>query len=114
MTNQLSVKLAPGSNPNTTIAHLSGPLIAEYVPYLQGTLRPIDSMLTVLEMSEVPHIDSLGMGALLNYLSVQKKADRRVAIAAPGKRVMMLIELTKINTVMPVFSTVEEAEQSQG
>jgi len=109
---ELTVEQKQGDRPGTTIVQVSGPLTLTSLGTLQSTLRNITSELTVIDLSEVPHMDSAGLGALLSFLTAQQKSGYRIAIAAPTKRVHMLFELTKVNTVLPIFATVSEAEQS--
>jgi anti-anti-sigma factor len=56
-------------------------------------------------------MDSAGLGAVLNFYVASNKAGRKMAVAAVTQRVGALIELTKVNTVLKVFPTVEAAEQ---
>jgi anti-sigma B factor antagonist len=107
----LKIETAAGTKPETVVVRLSGALTISTLPALQQTLRPITAALTVLDLAGVPYMDSAGLGAVLNFYVASNKAGRKMAVAAVTQRVGALIELTKVNTVLKVFPTVEAAEQ---
>ncbi len=105
-----SIDQKSGSHPGIVIVRLNGPVTLSALPSLQPVLRALTAELTIVDLEHVPYMDSAGLGALLNLLSAQQKQNRKVAVAAPSKRVSMLFDLTKVNTVLPIFATVAEAE----
>ncbi len=106
----LKIATTTGSRPGTTIVRLAGPLTIANLPGFQDILRSITAPLTVLDLTNVPYMDSAGLGSVLNFYVSSGKLGRKMAVAAPNQRLTALIELTKVNTVLKVFSTVDAAE----
>jgi anti-anti-sigma factor len=107
----LSIERAEGKAAGTVIFRFAGPLTLRNLFTMQEQLRDGDlPRLTVLDLSGVPYMDSAGMGAVINhYVHCQNRGARLVA-AGVNSRVMELFQLTKVDTVIPLASTVEEAE----
>ncbi|MGA9670906.1 MAG: STAS domain-containing protein [Terracidiphilus sp.] len=95
------------------IVRLTGPVTLPNVFVFQSYLRgaPL-STVHILDFKAVPYIDSAGMGALINhYVHCQKKSVPLI-VAGVSSRVLELFKLTKMDTVMSLFPTVEVAEAS--
>ncbi|MHB1700109.1 MAG: STAS domain-containing protein [Acidobacteriaceae bacterium] len=106
----LKIETSSGSRPETTIIRLAGPLTIANLFGFQDILRGITSPLTVIDLANVPYMDSAGLGSVLNFYVSSNKQGRKMAVAAPNQRITALIELTKVNTVLKVFPTVDAAE----
>ncbi|MBN2139509.1 MAG: STAS domain-containing protein [Desulfovibrionaceae bacterium] len=67
--------------------------------------------LPIVDISEVAFIDSTGLGALL---SCHKALEDRggLVLACPGQEVARLFALTRMNRVMGVFASVDQAVAS--
>ena len=107
----LAIETSPGSGADTVVVRLQGPLTLSTQFSLQDELRAHAGRLTILDMSGVPYIDSAGLGAvLMHYVSAQKNG-RKLVLAGVSERVMSLIQMTKVDTVLTIFPSVEAAEQ---
>ena len=91
---------------------LHGPLTLSSLFALQDGLRSQTAHLTILDLSGVPYIDSAGLGTILIYYVSAEKNGRRLALAGVNERVASLIRMTRVDTVLSMFPTVEAAEQS--
>lgn len=107
----LSIERAEGKAPGTLIFRFAGPLTLRNLFSMQEQLRAGElPRVTILDFSGVPYMDSAGMGAVINhYVHCQNRGARMVA-AGVNSRVMELFKLTKVDTVIPLAGTVEEAE----
>jgi anti-anti-sigma factor len=65
--------------------------------------------LLVIDMANVPYMDSMGLGMLVTQYVHAKGNGVHMVVAGMTPRVMQLLELTKVNTVLPMAATVEEA-----
>jgi anti-sigma B factor antagonist len=63
----------------------------------------------VLEMSEVEAIDSAGLGSLLNILHMVRASRRCLRIAAPNRRTLSLLKLTKLDSVFEIHPVLDDA-----
>ena len=101
-----------GTQPGTTILRPEGPLIIAALPEFNVAAKAVTDHLLVLDLSGIPHMDSAGLGAILTLHSMRLKEGKQLTLAAPTQKVQMLIKLTKVDTVLQVFSSVEAAEHA--
>ena len=109
---QMEVSRELGATGSTSILRLKGPLTLATVHILTDSLREIGDVDTVIDVSRVPYIDSGGLGAILSHWSQTKKTFHKFALTGATPRIDMLLEITKVNTVLPMFRTAEEADRS--
>ena len=106
----LQVVLDPGKRPGTAIVRLIGPLTLATLFHLEEGLRRIGEMDTIIDVFETPYIDSAGLGTILAHWSHTQHHGRKFAMVGVSKRIQMLLELTRVNTVLPVYRTADDAE----
>jgi anti-sigma B factor antagonist len=64
----------------------------------------------LLDVSEVTYIDSGGIGTLYTAIWVwTRNAGGEFVLANPGKKVLDLLQITKLITIAPIFKTKAEA-----
>ena len=91
------------------VLRLRGPLTNDNLPPFQNAMRRDESAVLFLDLSEVPYIDSAGLGSLVSaYISLNKKG-RRVILTGVNSRVLRLFEITKVEQLFLVFPDVETA-----
>ncbi len=107
----LKIDREVGRAGGTQIFHLTGPLTLINIFDLQTEFRRAEpGPLTVLDLTGVPYMDSAGMGVVVNFhVHCQKKGGRFVA-AGVGPRIMDLFKITRIDKVISMAATCEEAE----
>jgi anti-sigma B factor antagonist len=107
----LSIQRREGSKPGNEIFELSGPLTLPNLFALQDEFRnrpPCVS--TIIDFSAVPYIDSAGMGAIINHYVHCQRCGCKLIVSGVSGRVKELFTLTKVDTVIPMAATIEEAE----
>jgi len=66
--------------------------------------------LNILDLSEVPYMDSAGLGRIVrHYVHCRGKGVRMVA-AGVGAKVVEVFRITKVDAVIPMVGTVEEVD----
>jgi anti-sigma B factor antagonist len=89
---------------------LHGPLTIENILPFQNAIRREEGADTViLDLSEVPYIDSSGLGSLVSAYVSRQKVGRKVALTGVNERVYRLFEVTKTESLFLIFSTIDEA-----
>jgi anti-sigma B factor antagonist len=101
-----------GATGTTTILRLQGPLTLTTLFLLQDSLREIGEVDTVIDVSEVPYIDSAGLGTILSHWAHTQRSGHKFALTGVSARIEVLLEITKVNTVLPMFKTAEAADRS--
>jgi anti-sigma B factor antagonist len=107
--------------PGTVIFRLSGPFTArdmygELSPAaLRNTFEPVvgdaPETLHILDLTEVPYMDSAGLGLIISHYVRCQARGVRLVVAGASSRVLQLLQMTHVDKFFPRFETVEEAEQ---
>ena len=107
----LAIEQTEGKAPGSIILRLTGPVTLRNLFDLQSKLRVGEPPpLTILDLTGVPYMDSAGMGAVINhYVRCQGKGKRLIAVGV-SPRVLELFKMTRVDAVIPMVATVEEAE----
>ncbi len=63
----------------------------------------------VLDLGAVPFMDSSGIATLVQTLKEARPYGGEVRLAAPGKNVLRILELSNLMALFPIHGSVEEA-----
>ncbi len=109
----LTIECKEGKTADTVIFSLTGPLLLRTLFEFQSLLRKVaPPRLTLIDISQVPYMDSAGMGLLMNhYVHCQTKGTKLIVVGT-NSRVLDLFKITKVSTVLPMAATIEDAEAS--
>lgn len=98
------------SYPSQEVLVLSGPLTASNSAIFQNAMRREDPAETIiLDLSEVPYVDSAGLGLLVTAYVTRQKSGRKMVLSGINQRVQRLFEITKVASLFLTFSSPEEA-----
>jgi anti-sigma B factor antagonist len=64
----------------------------------------------ILDLAGVPYMDSAGMGAIINYYVHCDHRGVKLIVAGVNHRVMELFKLTRVDKVLTLAASAEEAE----
>ncbi|HJT69818.1 MAG TPA: STAS domain-containing protein [Terriglobales bacterium] len=96
--------------PLQEVLELSGPLTAGNAAAFQNALRREDHAETlILDLSDVPYIDSAGLGVLVTAYVTRQKSGRKMVLSGINSRVQRLFEVTRLGSLFLVFDSPEEA-----
>ena len=87
-----------------------GPLTLANVFAFQNTARNETSRSIIVDLSEVPFVDSVGLGSILGLFASCQRTKRGFALAGAASRVRTLLEVAKADRILLVADTVESAE----
>jgi anti-sigma B factor antagonist len=89
---------------------LRGPLTLENLPLFQNAIRREENVpMVIVDLSDVPYIDSSGLGSLVSAYVTRHKATRRIALSGVNERVLKLFETTKVEPLFLIFPTLDDA-----
>ena len=86
-----------------------GPTVDNFTAKCSELLR--GRALMALDMSNVTHIDSSGVGALLNIVTHARRRTGDVKLIAPSKKVETALKITFLLPLFEIFPTAEEAAE---
>jgi anti-sigma B factor antagonist len=100
-------------NDSYTLCKPSGELDA----YTVGAFRESLSSLAgkprlLIDLSDVPFMDSAGLGALIGGIRRAREADGAVAVVCNKPQLTRLLHTTGFDRIVPVAETLEEAEEA--
>ena len=110
----LQVETRPGKAPDTRVLRLAGSLTLSSCFDLQDRLRADTSSCLIVDMTDVPYVDSSGIGCLVNGYIAQHMAGGRMVLVGVNKRVLETLHETRVQQFFSIFATVEEAEREVG
>ena len=79
----------PGAQPGQRVLILTGPLVLTSMFEFQATVRADQSQTLVIDFTNVPYVDSAGIGALVGAYVTRQNSGRRLALAGVSSRVQM-------------------------
>lgn len=89
---------------------LRGPLTLENLPQFQNAIRREENVpMIIVDFSDVPYIDSSGLGSLVSAYVTRHKATRHIALSGVNERVLKLFETTKVEPLFLIFPTLDDA-----
>ncbi len=63
----------------------------------------------LVDLAGVPYMDSSGVASLVKLLTQTKRTQTPMALVAVGKRVMSILEITRLDHSFKIFDTQDEA-----
>lgn len=87
------------SDPERSVFRFTGPFTLEGLFSAQDALRSDTAPLTILDLHEVPYIDSAGIGALVNAHVSREKQGHRLVLVGVTERVRKTLEITRVAQV---------------
>lgn len=91
------------------VLRLKGPLTTHNLSPFQNAVRGESAPTMILDLTEVPYIDSAGLGSLVSTFVSCHKGGRRVALVGVNKRVAKVFEVTRVDSLFLQFPTLDEA-----
>jgi anti-anti-sigma factor len=106
---QLQVRRESDGMGSAVVLSLYGPLTLATLHILEDAFKGVEGSDSVLDVGGAPYIDSAGLGTILSHWSHSQKAGLRFAVVGVTPRIAMMLEITKVNTILPMFRTADDA-----
>ncbi len=88
---------------------LQGPMTAKTVLTFQNAVRNESTPIVILDLTEVPYVDSTGLGSLVSAYITFHKAGQQVVLTGINSRILRLFEITRVESLFLMFPTLDEA-----
>jgi len=92
------------------VLRLSGPILISNFFEFQAQLRASAARTLILDLAQVPYIDSAGIGALVGAYVTHQKDGRRLALAGVTERVRNTMQVTRVEQFFQFYDNVGAAE----
>jgi anti-sigma B factor antagonist len=96
------------------ILSLKGPLSLHTLFKFQEAVRSESSPVLIVDFSDVPYLDSAGLGAVVGAHVSAGKSNRKILFAAFNDQARALIEMTHVDDLLETYNTVQGAEAAVG
>jgi anti-sigma B factor antagonist len=106
----LQIEDVNGTAAGERVLRLSGPILISNFFAFQALVRGSTQPTLILDLTQVPYIDSAGIGALVGAYVTHQKGGRRLALVGVTKRVRDTMQVTHVEQFFPFYDTVAEAQ----
>ena len=92
------------------VIRLSGPLILRSLFEFQDSARKESVKPVIIDLTDVPYMDSAGLGALISIFASCQRTNRGFGLAGVSQRIRTLFEVTHCDGLLPCFDSIDAAE----
>jgi anti-sigma B factor antagonist len=111
-TDKLQVEVRAGSRDGQHVIRVVGPVTLSNVAVLRDAAKSTTQPKLIIDLTEVPYIDSAALGAFVHTYVSFRNTGRRLALVGMTNRVSNVFHLASLDVLFSTYSTVEEAEQA--
>ena len=108
---ELKIESRAGAYPGVRIIHLEGPFVLQDVFEFQSTVRRGNDPITIIDVTEVPFMDSAALGAVMALHTSCQRQQRKYALAGPSERLRTLFDVAGVSTLLVTYPTLAEAQE---
>jgi len=109
---ELTVERFAGVTDNQRVLLLRGPITIETASYFDRAVRNENADTMILDLANVPYIDSVGLGSLVTAHVSHQKTGRCLVLAGVTARVSKVLEITNVKKFFMMFPTTWEAVEA--
>ena len=89
---------------------LTGPMLVSNIHPFKNHIRDLDTPGLVIDLSGVSHVDSVGIGVLVNALMSRKKHGGSMVLTGVSDRVMTVLKGTQVDQLFRFAPSANEAQ----
>jgi len=78
----------------------------------QAAIRAKDAPTLIIDFTDVPYIDSAGIGALVGAYVSHNKEGHKLALVGVSERLFNALKVTRVEQFFRIYNSVPEAEQA--
>jgi anti-sigma B factor antagonist len=106
----LQIEDVSGMPAGERVLRLNGPVLINNFFAFQSMVRGSTSPTLILDLAQVPYIDSAGIGALVGAYVTHQKDGRRLALVGVTDRVRNTMQVTHVEQFFQFYDTVAAAQ----
>jgi anti-sigma B factor antagonist len=92
-----------------TVLRIHGPLLLGNFFPLQNMVRADGAPLLILDVSDMPYIDSAGIGCLVGAHVSRENSGRKLILVGANERLQTSLKVTKVDQLFTISGTIEDA-----
>jgi len=98
----------------SVVIRLHGPLLLGNFFPLQTMVRSDTSELLIIDLTDMPYIDSAGIGCLVGAHVSRENSGRKLVLVGVNDRLMTSLKVTKVDQLFSFAPSVERARAQAG
>jgi anti-anti-sigma factor len=102
------------SDGTDVVLRIHGPLLLGNFFPLQTAVRADSSNLLIIDVADMPYIDSAGIGCLVGAHVSREHSGRKLVIVGAHERLLTSLKVTKVDQLFTFAPTVEQARAQTG
>jgi len=107
---ELQIEVGAGVRPDVRILRLAGPFTLGTMFDFQNIVRERAAAVTIIDLSDVPYMDSAALGALLGFHVSCQREGHRYALTGVSSRIRTLFQVAGVDGFLVRYDTAEQAE----
>jgi anti-sigma B factor antagonist len=107
--NGLTIARFAGEIHGQRVLSFRGPLTLDNLGSFQTALQVEDSPVVIVDLAEVPYVDSAGLGSLVRAYVSRQKAGKQIVLTGVNDRVLKLFEITGVEPLFLIFPNLDGA-----
>jgi len=96
------------------VIKLTGPLVLRTLFEFQETVRKEASRSVIVDLADMPYMDSAGLGAIISIFASCQRTNRGFAIIGVTPRIKTMFEVTHCDGLLPTFDSLAGADEAVG
>jgi anti-sigma B factor antagonist len=100
----------PGSQPGQRVLRLEGALVLTTMFQFQALVRADTSRSLIIDFTNIPYVDSAGIGALVGAYVTRQHSGRSLALVGVSERIHNALKVTHVEQFFKFYDTVSAAE----
>ena len=101
-----------GTNASIHILSVKGAITHTTSPALQEAASGVDAPRLIIDLSEVPSVDSMAVGSLVRVYVSCTKSGRKLALVGLNHRVRNVLQIVGVDPLFDSYPTIPEAESA--
>jgi anti-anti-sigma factor len=106
----IQIVSSAGSRDGQMVLRLKGALSIHTIFDFQTAVRAETSPMLIVDFSDVPFIDSAGLGALVGVQLAAQRKNRKLVLTAMNPQVKALLDMTKVSEFFIAYPTIGDAQ----
>ena len=95
---------------DTSILRLHGPLLLNNFFPFQSMVRSDTAGTLIIDMADVPYIDSAGIGCLVGAHVSRENSGRKLILAGASERLINALKVTRVDQLFALAPDLEQAK----
>lgn len=108
----LQIERVDDPSGESVLLRIHGPiLLGNFFP-LQTMVRESGAPLLIIDLSDMPYIDSAGIGCLVGAHVSRESSGRKLVLVGANERLMTSLKVTKVDNLFTFAPSVQEAKRT--